>query len=91
MILAKEMGLCYACVAMATDYDCWHDTAEKVGVANVLKIFHNNVEKVTKIICCAVELIREKEWDKIIDELQVSPQLFIDTRSVTKEPVGLIL
>jgi 5'-methylthioadenosine phosphorylase len=27
--LAKEAGLCYAAIAMATDYDCWHPHNEK--------------------------------------------------------------
>lgn len=70
------MGLCYAGVAMATDYDCWHETEAKVEVANVLKIFKENVEKVTKIICGTIKLIAEKEWENTINKLQVSNLLF---------------
>jgi len=29
--LAREAGLCYATVAMSTDYDCWHEEEEDVS------------------------------------------------------------
>lgn len=32
VVLAKEAGLCYAAVAMATDYDCWKQNEEAVRV-----------------------------------------------------------
>lgn len=28
VVLAKEVGLCYAAIALPTDYDCWHDSTE---------------------------------------------------------------
>lgn len=31
VVLAKEAGLCYACIAMATDYDCWKEHEEAVS------------------------------------------------------------
>ncbi len=34
--LAREAGLCYACLAMVTDWDVWHQTEEPVSVAAVL-------------------------------------------------------
>ncbi|MBN2630141.1 MAG: S-methyl-5'-thioadenosine phosphorylase [Rhodobacteraceae bacterium] len=34
--LAREAELCYACVAMVTDYDCWHDSHGAVDVAQVM-------------------------------------------------------
>ncbi len=40
--LAREAELPYATMAMVTDYDCWHDTAEAVSVANVLEIMQQN-------------------------------------------------
>ena len=32
VVLAKEAGLCYASIAMATDYDCWKEHEEAVSV-----------------------------------------------------------
>ncbi len=40
--LAREAELCYASVAMITDYDCWHSEHEAVSVTNVLEILKRN-------------------------------------------------
>lgn len=56
---------------MATDYDCWKEETEKVNVANVIKIFKENVEKITQIFINAVPKISERNWDAEIDELNV--------------------
>jgi len=60
--LAKEAGLLYASVAMATDYDCWRDTGEKVSVENVMKTFRENAEKVTMLFVNVVPKIAKKDW-----------------------------
>lgn len=49
-ILANEAGIPYAAVAMSTDYDCWKDDEEPVTWEAVLKIFKENVEKVTSLL-----------------------------------------
>ncbi len=41
--LAREAELCYATLALATDYDCWHETEEAVTVEAVLATLHRNV------------------------------------------------
>jgi 5'-methylthioadenosine phosphorylase len=43
--LAREAGICYATLALVTDYDCWHIEEEAVTVEAVLEIMHQNVEK----------------------------------------------
>lgn len=48
--LAREAGLCYATIALATDYDCWHQEKEAVTLAAVLEIMHNNVELAQAIL-----------------------------------------
>ena len=40
--LAREAELCYASVAMVTDYDCWHDGHGAVDVAQVLAVLASN-------------------------------------------------
>ncbi|MES2539638.1 MAG: S-methyl-5'-thioadenosine phosphorylase [Pseudomonadota bacterium] len=40
--LAREAELCYACVAMVTDYDCWHDSHGAVDVAMVIRTLTEN-------------------------------------------------
>jgi 5'-methylthioadenosine phosphorylase len=48
--LAREAELCYATVAMVTDYDCWHDEHASVDVAAVIKIMHENSAKAQRLI-----------------------------------------
>ena len=40
--LAREAEICYATVAMVTDYDCWHPEHEDVSAKNVLEVLHDN-------------------------------------------------
>ncbi|XP_015112201.1 S-methyl-5'-thioadenosine phosphorylase [Diachasma alloeum] len=68
--LAKEAGLLYAAIAMATDYDCWSESEEHVCVADVMEVFKKNVVKVTEVIAQAVEIIGNMEWDQHIDDLK---------------------
>ena len=43
--LAREAELCYATVAMVTDYDCWHDEHEDVSVEAVIRVLLDNAER----------------------------------------------
>jgi 5'-methylthioadenosine phosphorylase len=52
--LAREAELCYATVAMVTDYDCWHESEEEVSVEAVLEVLHKNVGTAQRIIREAV-------------------------------------
>ena len=48
--LAREAGLCYATLALATDYDCWHATEEAVSIASVLAVMQNNITTARQIV-----------------------------------------
>jgi len=41
--LAREAEMCYAFLAMVTDYDCWHESKEAVTVEMIIKILNANV------------------------------------------------
>jgi 5'-methylthioadenosine phosphorylase len=43
--LAKEAEICYATVAMCTDYDCWHEEEDNVSVSSVIEVMQSNVGK----------------------------------------------
>jgi 5'-methylthioadenosine phosphorylase len=43
--LAREAEICYATVAMVTDYDCWHPDHDHVTVETVIKVLLENAEK----------------------------------------------
>ena len=48
--LAREASICYATLALVTDYDCWKEEEEPVTVEAVLDIMHKNVETAQKIL-----------------------------------------
>jgi 5'-methylthioadenosine phosphorylase len=48
--LAREAELCYATIAMVTDYDCWHEEHGHVDVASVLRVMAANRERVQKLL-----------------------------------------
>jgi len=48
--LAREAGICYATLALITDYDCWKEGEEPVTVEAVLEIMHRNVEMAQKVL-----------------------------------------
>ena len=43
--LAREAEICYATIAMVTDYDCWHDDHSAVDVQDVIKVLLENRER----------------------------------------------
>ncbi|MFC1596105.1 S-methyl-5'-thioadenosine phosphorylase [Candidatus Margulisiibacteriota bacterium] len=52
--LAREAGLCYAAIAMSTDYDCWKESEEAVSVEMVMGTMNKNAENVKKILIAAI-------------------------------------
>ena len=52
--LAREAGLCYQTVAMATDYDCWNERAGDVSIEAILKVLHDNVDASRRLVSSAV-------------------------------------
>lgn len=50
VILARELGLCYASVAMATDYDAWLEGEAAVTWGMVLTVMKDNAENVKKLL-----------------------------------------
>ncbi|HEX6442795.1 MAG TPA: S-methyl-5'-thioadenosine phosphorylase [Stellaceae bacterium] len=48
--LAREAEICYATVAMVTDYDCWHPAHEAVTVEMVLSVLNANAERARALV-----------------------------------------
>ncbi|MCW9048831.1 MAG: S-methyl-5'-thioadenosine phosphorylase, partial [Deltaproteobacteria bacterium] len=62
--LAREAEICYATVALATDYDCWHEGHEDVSVESVVAIIQQNVATARAIIKTAVERLVEQRQQR---------------------------
>jgi 5'-methylthioadenosine phosphorylase len=48
--LAREAELCYATIAMVTDYDSWHPEHDQVSVQSVLAVMARNLERVQRLL-----------------------------------------
>ncbi len=55
--LAREAELCYATVAMITDYDCWHPEHESVTGAQIIENLNRNVDNARRVIREAVRAV----------------------------------
>uniref|UniRef100_A0A914ECJ4 Nucleoside phosphorylase domain-containing protein n=1 Tax=Acrobeloides nanus TaxID=290746 RepID=A0A914ECJ4_9BILA len=59
VMLAKELGILYAGVALVTDYDCWKDNDKHVSVDLVAQTMVVNSEKSIKLFVRTIEKIKE--------------------------------
>ena len=48
--LAREAEICYATVAMVTDYDCWHPEHDNVEVASVIAVLNDNAARGRRLV-----------------------------------------
>jgi 5'-methylthioadenosine phosphorylase len=48
--LAREAEICYATMALVTDYDCWHETEETVSIESVIAYLMKNVNNARTIL-----------------------------------------
>jgi 5'-methylthioadenosine phosphorylase len=58
--LAREAEICYATIAFATDYDCWHQEAEDVSIGEVLRILAQSARTAKSAIRTAVKHLPDK-------------------------------
>ncbi len=55
--LANEAGIPYAAIAMSTDYDCWKEDEEPVSWDEIVKVFSENAERVTRLLAGCIPKI----------------------------------
>ena len=48
--LAREAEICYATVAMVTDFDCWHPDHDAVTVQDIIKVLTENAERAKTLV-----------------------------------------
>lgn len=61
VVLAREAGICYAIVAMSTDYDVWKEHEEGVNIEMILQVMKQNAENVKKILIAAIPKINHSD------------------------------
>jgi 5'-methylthioadenosine phosphorylase len=58
--LAREAELCYATVAMVTDYDCWHPDHDHVTVDAVIKVLLANADKARALVKAVAPRLKDR-------------------------------
>jgi 5'-methylthioadenosine phosphorylase len=58
--LAREAELCYATVAMVTDYDCWHTDHDAVTVEVVHRVLSDNADRARALVRAVVPKLAER-------------------------------
>jgi 5'-methylthioadenosine phosphorylase len=58
--LAREAELCYAVLALVTDYDCWHQSVQAVDIGEILRVMRLNVELAQKAVANLVPALSNR-------------------------------
>jgi 5'-methylthioadenosine phosphorylase len=90
--LAREAEICYATVAMVTDYDCWREGHDDVTVEQVVAVLHQNADNAAKVVKAAVRAMPKERGCGCGDALKYA--ILTDRAAIpaaAKERLGLLL
>jgi 5'-methylthioadenosine phosphorylase len=90
--LAREAEICYATLAMVTDYDCWHEGHDAVTVEQVIAVAKQNAESATKVLREAILAVPQTRGCKCGSALSFA--VMTDPAKIpteAKERLGLLL
>jgi 5'-methylthioadenosine phosphorylase len=90
--LAREAEICYATIAMITDYDCWHPEHESVTASQIIATLNQNAENAQRVLRAAVRALPQGRTCKCSSALQHA--LVTDMKLVpaaTKKRLGAII
>jgi 5'-methylthioadenosine phosphorylase len=59
--LAREAEICYASVAMVTDFDCWHPDHDAVTVEAIVKVLLANADKARGMVAMLAPLLHSDD------------------------------
>jgi 5'-methylthioadenosine phosphorylase len=82
--LAREAEIAYATVALATDYDCWHETEADVNVQDVLAVLRANVERAKRVVDGCARALGTTELDVGCRD-QLRGALITDRNAITPD------
>ena len=77
--LAREAELCYASVAMVTDYDCWHPHEDDVAVADIVAVLQSNADRARALVAALGRHLRDRPTpcahgcDRALDAALITP------------------
>jgi 5'-methylthioadenosine phosphorylase len=90
--LAREAEICYATMAMVTDYDCWREGHDDVTVDQVIAVLHKNADNASKVVRAAVAAMPTERNCACASALQYA--ILTDRKAIpaaTREKLSLLL
>jgi len=90
--LAREAEICYATLALSTDYDCWHEDHDAVTVESVIAILQQNVDTARRIIKqVALDAAKQRDCScgKALENAVMTPREVIP--AATREKLKVIM
>ncbi|HET6841461.1 MAG TPA: S-methyl-5'-thioadenosine phosphorylase [Candidatus Angelobacter sp.] len=90
--LAREAEICYATMAMVTDYDCWHPEHDAVTVEQIVKVLHTNASNAAMVLKKAVAMAPRTRGCKCASALQYA--IMTDPAKIpaaTRQKLGLLV
>ncbi len=90
--LAREAEICYATMAMVTDYDCWHPGHDSVSVEQIVKVLNTNAENAARVVKRTVALMPRERKCKCCSALQFA--ILTDPAKIpaaTRQKLSLLL
>ena len=90
--LAREAEICYATMAMVTDYDCWREGHDSVTEDQIVKVLNTNAENAAKVVKQAIAVMPKDRKCKCGSALQFA--LLTDPTKIpaaTRQKLALLL
>ena len=81
--LAREAEICYATMAMVTDYDCWHEGHDDVTIDQIVAVLHQNADNAAKVVRAAVAAMPKERTCACGDALKYA--ILTDRKAIPAE------
>ncbi len=88
--LAREAELCYATVAMVTDYDCWHPGHDSVTVDAVIAVMQSNADRARDLLRAVISRLGQPRGhcaagcDRALDHALITPPAARDPELIAR-------
>jgi 5'-methylthioadenosine phosphorylase len=76
--LAREAEICYASVAMVTDFDCWHPDHDAVTVQDIIRVLGSNAEKARSLVARLA-----RDFPRLHEACPIGSDRALDTALIT--------
>jgi 5'-methylthioadenosine phosphorylase len=90
--LAREAEICYATMAMVTDYDCWREGHDDVTIDQIVAVLHQNADNAAKVVRAAVAAMPAQRTCACVDALKYA--VLTDPKAIptaTRNKLALLL